>query len=67
MDEEFEKKVEILVGSLQQELGRIDPVYLMSLLNQEAIHSIGPDISPSELPDGFVQKFHYLNGLVVAR
>ncbi len=39
----------------------------MSLFNQEAIHSISPDISPSKLPDGFVQKFHYLNGLVVAQ
>ena len=67
MEEDFEKKIEILVGSLKQELEKFDPVYLMSLLNQKAIHSNGPDISPSELTDGFVQKFHYINGLVVSQ
>jgi len=39
----------------------------MSLLNQKAIHFNNQDISLSEIPDGFVQKFNYINGLVVSR
>ena len=67
MEEEFNKKVNRLIGSLEQELKKFDSLYLMSLLNFEAISSINPNISSNKLPDGFAQKFHYINGLVVTR
>lgn len=67
MEEKFEKKVKVLIVLLQQELDGFGPVYLMSLLNQRTIHFNSPDISLSEIPDGFFQKFHYIDGLVVSQ
>jgi len=67
MGEEFERQLRTLISSLQQELKRFDSVYLMSLLNQKAVHSNGPDLSTLKLPDGFVQKFHYINSLAVSQ
>jgi hypothetical protein len=63
----FEKRISDIVASLEAEIQRFAPVYLMSLLNQKVIHSIAPSALPSELPDGFAQKFHYICGLIASR
>lgn len=66
-DRTFDKKIAGLVASLKAEIRKVNPIYLMSLFNQKLIHAIQTSSSPTELPDGFTQKFHYIYGLIVSQ
>ena len=66
-DRTFDKKIIGLVASLKAEIRKVNPIYLMSLFNQKLIHAIQTPSSPTELPDGFTQKFHYIYGLIVSQ
>ncbi|MBD2364789.1 SEC-C domain-containing protein [Anabaena minutissima FACHB-250] len=62
----FDNRINELITALKQEIRKNNPIYLMSLLNQKLIHSIQPDNTQSNLPDGFTQKFHYIYGLIIS-
>mgnify|MGYP000477225973 CR=1 FL=1 len=62
--DKFEKKIQHKIANLLGELQQADSIYLLSILNQKLIHSIQPE--PTELPDSFTQKFHFLCGLIVS-
>jgi len=62
--DEFEKKIQHIIGKLVEELQQVDSIYLLNILNQKLIHSIQPE--PTDLPDGFTQQFHFLCGLIVS-
>lgn len=64
---QFEEYLEQLVISLKKELQSIAPIYLMNIFNQQVIDSVNFDKSSSKLPDGFVNKFHYVSGLIVSQ
>jgi len=63
---EFDIRINDLVTALKHEIRKNNSLYLMSLLNQQLIHSIKPGNTQSNLPDGFTQKFHYIYGLIVS-
>lgn len=62
--DEFEKKIQYKVTKLLEEIQQVDSIYLLNILNQKLIHSIQPE--PTDLPDGFTQKFHFLCGLIIS-
>lgn len=62
--DEFEKKIQYKVTKLLKEIQQVDSIYLLNILNQKLIHSIQPE--PTDLPDGFTQKFHFLCGLIIS-
>lgn len=63
---QFNKKVSNLVKLLKLEILSINRIYLMSLLNQKLIHAIQGSQASSNMPDGFVQKYHYIYGLIAS-
>jgi len=63
----FEKQIDEIVTSLESEIQKIDSIYLMSRFNQELILSINSHEHRASLPEGFVQKFHYIYGLIVSK
>lgn len=66
--EVFMKHVEDLTNSIDSKIKEVNPIYLMSYLNQMFIHSINDPInSRSKLPDGFIQKSHYISGILASK
>jgi len=63
----FDKEIGKIVTSLEAEIGKVNPLYLMGMLNQQVISSVNFDKSTEKLPDGFAQKFHYICGLLASR
>ena len=63
----FDKEISRIVRSLEAEIRKVHPLYLMGMLNQQVIGSVNFDQSTKKLPDGFAQKFHYICGLLASR
>lgn len=63
----FDKEISRISASLKAEIGKVNPLYLMGMLNQQVICSVNFDKSTEKLPDGFAQKFHYICGLLASR
>jgi hypothetical protein len=63
----FDKETSRIAASLWAEIERVNPLYLMGMLNQQIVCSVNFDKSTDKLPDGFAQKFHYICGLLASR
>jgi tetratricopeptide (TPR) repeat protein len=63
----FDKEISRIVRSLEAEIRKVNPLYLIGMLNQQVIGSVNFDQSTKKLPDGFAQKFHYICGLLASR
>lgn len=62
-DNEFYHKIDKIIDLLIGEIGKINPIVLICGFNVQSSFALEPD-SKSNLPDGFVRKFHYIIGLV---
>jgi hypothetical protein len=63
----FDKEISRIVRSLEAEIRKVNPLYLMGMLNQQVLGSVNFDQSTKNLTDGFAQKFHYICGLLASR
>lgn len=65
--DKFDKEIGGLVASLRTEIDKVNPLYLMGVLNQRVVSSVNFEKSTKNLPDRFAQKFHYICGLLASR